>query len=58
MKHVKKNRPFGHRHKHNKKSVVERKRVKKLLKRWKKQGRDDLLNEYFHKQQEQMRYAI
>jgi len=51
MKHVKKNRSFGHRHKHNKKSVAERKRIKNLLKRWKKQGRDDLLNQYFRQQQ-------
>ena len=30
MKHVKKNRSFGHRHKHNKTSVAYRKTLKRL----------------------------
>ena len=46
MKGVKKHRSVGHRPKHNKKSVKERRRLRRLAER------DSLLDAYYHKQQE------
>lgn len=58
IKGVKKHRAVGHKTKKNKKSVAERKKIKNLLKRWKKQKKDKLLAEYFHKQQIRAGYGI
>ena len=45
LKGVKKSRSVGHKPKHNKKSVVERRRLRI--------EQDKLLNGYFHKQQQE-----
>jgi len=44
-------RDSGKKHKKNKKSVAERKKIKNLLAKWKREGRDDLLTQYFQTQQ-------
>lgn len=45
MKGVKRHRSVGHRPKHNKKSVKERRRLRRVAEK------DRLLNTYYHKQQ-------